>query len=324
MLDELMTKIEVLELSADEKTGKFAMGPLERGYGQTIGNSLRRIMLSSLEGSSASKVKFQGVYHEFSVIPGVMEDVPEIILNIKGIASRIYGDGPVHIHVDIKGPKVVTAGDLAVDSELEIVNTDHYICTLNEEAELVLDMEFIKGKGYRLAEMNKEDRKSDVGEDLSQEVAVIPIDSSFTPVELANFTVENVRVGNITDYDKLILDVVTNGTVTPQEALSEAASILISYLNLFLDLPEYKVEEEEEEAVDTKDLEKVLSTNVESLELSLRSFNCLMRANLHTVGDIISKTRSDMLGIKNFGKKSIAEVESKIRELGFEFKEEDE
>ena len=172
--------------------------------------------------------------------------------------------------------------------------------------------------------MNKEDRKSDVGEDLSQEVAVIPIDSSFTPVELANFTVENVRVGNITDYDKLILDVVTNGTVTPQEALSEAASILISYLNLFLDLPEYKVEEEEEETVDTKDLEKVLSTNVESLELSLRSFNCLMRANLHTVGDIISKTRSDMLGIKNFGKKSIAEVESKIRELGFEFKEEDE
>ena len=211
-----------------------------------------------------------------------------------------------------------------MDSELGIVNTDHYICTLNEEAELVLDMEFIKGKGYRLAEMNKEDRKSDVREGLSQEVTVIPIDSSFTPVELANFTVENVRVGNITDYDKLILDVVTNGTVTPQEALSEAASILISYLNLFLDLPEYKVEEEEEETVDTKDLEKVLSTNIESLELSLRSFNCLMRANLHTVGDIISKTRSDMLGIKNFGKKSIAEVESKIRELGFEFKEEDE
>ena len=324
MLDELMTKIEVLELSADEKSGKFAMGPLERGYGQTIGNSLRRILLSSLEGASASKVKIQGVFHEFSVIPGVMEDVPEIVLNIKGIACRIHGDGPVQIHVDIKGPKVVTAGDLAVDANLEIVNTDHHICTLNEDAELVMDMEFIKGKGYRTADMNKEHMEQNAESELLKEVAVIPIDSSFTPVELANFSVENVRVGNITDYDRLLLEVETNGTVTPQEALSEAAKILISYLNLFTDLPEYSMEEEEVEEENQEDVEEILDTNIESLELSLRSFNCLKRANIHTVGDIISKTRSEMLSIKNFGKKSIAEVEGKINELGFDFKEEEE
>lgn len=318
MLDELMTKIEVLELGADGKSGTFAMGPLERGYGQTIGNSLRRIMLSSLEGSSASKVRFHGVYHEFSTIAGAMEDVPEIILNIKGIASRMHTEGPVQIHVDIKGPKVVTAGDLAVDANLDIVNKDHYICTLNDEGELVMDLEFIRGKGYRMAEMNKE-----TNEDGSSDIAVIPIDSSFTPVELANFTVENVRVGNITDYDRLILNVVTNGTITPQEALAEASSILISYLEPFLSLPEYEPEDEGTNEEEEGLADKLLTMPIESLDLSLRSFNCLKRAGIDFVSDLISKSRSEMLTIKNFGKKSISEVEEKIHELGLDFKDEE-
>lgn len=312
MKDDLNTKIEILEIDEECNHGKFAMSPLERGYGTTIGNSLRRVLLSSLPGSAVANIKIDGVLHEFTTVPGVVEDVPEIILNIKGIALKKLSPDPVTLVLDVEGPKIVTAGDINPDSEIEIANPDHHIATINETGRLRIEMLVIDGKGYIMAEQNKNE---------SETIGVIPIDSSFTPVEKVNYFVENTRVGQITDYDKLILEVWTDGTMTPQEATSMGADILMSYLGLFKDLPNYEYQEVVEEVKADVNQDKTLSISIEDLDLSLRSFNCLKRAGINTVEDIISKSVEELWKIKNFGKKSFSEVEEKIISLGLSFKE---
>src|SRR5690606_21755146 len=280
---------------------------LERGYGTTLGNSLRRVLLSSLPGAAVSSVSIQGVLHEFSTVPGVLEDVPEIILNIKDIAAKIYSDEPVTLRLEAKGPKVVTAGDIITGPDVEILNKDLYIATINEDGELYMEMEMIKGRGYSVAERNKRE---------GQPVGVIPVDSSFTPVKKVNFLVENTRVGQITDYDKLTLEVWTDGTLTPEEATSLGAKILTEHLNLFINLTEHvndveiMVEKEEDEK------EKVLEMTVEELDLTVRSYNCLKRAGINTVQELITKSEEDMMKVRNLGRKSLEEVQEKLEELG--------
>lgn len=314
MAEELNTKVEILEMDEEKKYGKFAVGPLERGYGQTLGNSLRRVLLSSLEGAAVSKIRIEGVLHEFSIIEGIMEDVPEIILNIKGVAIKKKVKEPIKITLDIKGPKVLTAGDLELDTDIEVTNKDHYIATLNEDAQLYMELEIVSGKGYKISDLNKDE---------FDEIGVISIDSSFTPVRKVNYKVENTRVGQITDYDKLILEVWTNGTVTAKEAISEGADILISNLGLFTELPSQKSQEIKEEDKGNKEKEMNLTKSLEDLDLSLRSFNCLKRAGVSTVQDIVSMTKAELWDIRNFGKKSLQEVEDKIHEMGLYFLNED-
>lgn len=314
MAEELNTKVEILEMDEEKKYGKFAVGPLERGYGQTLGNSLRRVLLSSLEGAAVSKTRIEGVLHEFSIIEGIVEDVPEIILNIKGVAIKKKVKEPIKITLDIKGPKVLTAGDLELDTDIEVTNKDHYIATLNEDAQLYMELEIVSGKGYKISDLNKDE---------FDEIGVISIDSSFTPVRKVNYKVENTRVGQITDYDKLILEVWTNGTVTAKEAISEGADILISNLGLFTELPSQKSQEIKEEDKGNKEKEMNLTKSLEDLDLSLRSFNCLKRAGVSTVQDIVSMTKAELWDIRNFGKKSLQEVEDKIHEMGLYFLNED-
>lgn len=314
MAEELNTKVEILEMDEEKKYGKFAVGPLERGYGQTLGNSLRRVLLSSLEGAAVSKIRIEGVLHEFSIIEGIVEDVPEIILNIKGVAIKKKVKEPIKITLDIKGPKVLTAGDLELDTDIEVTNKDHYIATLNEDAQLYMELEIVSGKGYKISDLNKDE---------FDEIGVISIDSSFTPVRKVNYKVENTRVGQITDYDKLILEIWTNGTVTAKEAISEGADILISNLGLFTELPSQKSQEIKEEDKGNKEKEMNLTKSLEDLDLSLRSFNCLKRAGVSTVQDIVLMTKAELWDIRNFGKKSLQEVEDKIHEMGLYFLNED-
>ena len=315
MIDKIETNIEILDINEEDHYGKFALYPLERGYGTTIGNSMRRVLLSSLPGSSVSKILIDGVLHEFSIIDGVVEDVPEIILNIKGLNVKKHSDEDVTLFLEIEGPKIVTAKDIKEDALVEIANPDHYIATVNDKSKLLIAMDVTNGNGYRISEDNK-DEKDPIG--------TIAIDSSFTPVEKVNFTVENTRVGESTDYDKLIIEVWTNGTVTPQEALAEGSSILMDNFSFFKELPgktfppeEVEVEEDVEEDIN-EDLEKT----IEELDLSLRSFNCLKRAGFNTVADIIEVPESELKTIKNFGKKSLTEVIDKIHDLGFSLKDE--
>ncbi len=314
MINKLNTKIEILNINEETNYGKFTLSPLERGYGTTLGNSLRRVLLSSLPGTAISSIKFdEGVLHEFTTVKGVIEDVPEIILNIKGIAIKklVEHSDPIKLRLDVQGPKIVTAGDITGEVDLEIVNKDHYICTVNDEGSIHMELNVIDGKGYTLADQNKSE---------DDPIGLIAIDSSFTPVKKVNYQVENTRVEQIIDYNKLILEVWTNGTITPQEAVSEGAQILINYLDFFTELPdldeEIQVEVEEDDSEDNQ----VLSITVEELDLTLRSFNCLKRAGLNTVGDIIEKDSDFLSKIKNFGKKSFDEVEAKIQELGLELK----
>ena len=316
MIDKIETNIEILDINEEDHYGKFALYPLERGYGTTIGNSMRRVLLSSLPGSSVSKILIDGVLHEFSIIDGVVEDVPEIILNIKGLNVKKHSDEDVTLFLEIEGPKIVTAKDIKEDALVEIANPDHYIATVNDKSKLLIAMDVTNGNGYRISEDNK-DEKDPIG--------TIAIDSSFTPVEKVNFTVENTRVGESTDFDKLIIEVWTNGTVTPQEALAEGSSILIDNFSFFKELPgktfppeEIEVEEEIVEEDTNEDLERT----IEELDLSLRSFNCLKRAGFNTVADIIAVPESELKTIKNFGKKSLTEVIDKIHELGFSLKDE--
>ncbi|WP_311480426.1 DNA-directed RNA polymerase subunit alpha [uncultured Anaerococcus sp.] len=316
MIDKIETNIEILDIREEDHYGKFALYPLERGYGTTIGNSMRRVLLSSLPGSSVSKILIDGVLHEFSIIDGVVEDVPEIILNIKGLNVKKHSDEDVTLFLEIEGPKIVTAKDIKEDALVEIANPDHYIATVNDKSKLLIAMDVTNGNGYRISEDNK-DEKDPIG--------TIAIDSSFTPVEKVNFTVENTRVGESTDFDKLIIEVWTNGTVTPQEALAEGSSILIDNFSFFKELPgktfppeEIEVEEEIVEEDTNEDLERT----IEELDLSLRSFNCLKRAGFNTVADIIAVPESELKTIKNFGKKSLTEVIDKIHELGFSLKDE--
>ena len=307
-------KIEILEISEDETYGKFMVEPLERGYGITLGNSLRRVLLSSLPGAAVSSVKIQGVLHEFSTIPGVLEDVPEIILNIKGLAAKMHTDEPVTLRIEAQGPAEIKAGNIITGPDVEIINKDHHIATINEDGSLYMELELVKGRGYVSAERNKKE---------GQPVGVIPVDSSFTPVRKVNFTIENTRVGQITDYDRLILEVWTNGTIKPDEATSLGAKILTEHLNLFIGLTDHvsDVEIMVEKEDDKK--EKVLEMTVEELDLSVRSYNCLKRANINTVEELIQRTPEDMMKVRNLGKKSLEEVERKLAELGLSLKKSD-
>lgn len=316
MIDKLDTNIEILDIEEENNYGKFALSPLERGYGTTIGNSLRRVLLSSLPGSSISKILIEGVLHEFSTVEGVVEDVPEIVLNIKGINLTKHSDQPLTMFLDVTGPKIVTAKDIKADADIEIANPDHYICTINEKGKLLIGMDVIDGKGYALADTNKSD---------DDPIGTIAIDSTFTPVKRCNFNIESIRVGHRTDFDKLILEVWTNGTVTPQEALAKGSKILIDDFKYFLDLPEmnFPPEEiiEEEEIIEDQE-DEILSKTIEELDLSLRSFNCLKRGGFNTVGDIVTTSLEKLRTIKNFGRKSLVEVQEKIESLGLEIGQE--
>ncbi len=315
MIEIEKPRIEIVEVNEDKTYGKFVVEPLERGYGTTLGNSLRRVLLSSLPGAAVSSVKIQGVLHEFSVVPGVLEDVPEIILNIKGIAAKMYTDEPVILRLEAEGPAEVKAGDIITGPDVEIVNKDHHIATINESGKLYIEFEMIKGRGYNVAEKNKRE---------GQSIGVIPIDSSFTPVSKVNFKVENTRVGQITDYDKLTLEVWTNGTMTPEEATSLGAKILSEHLNLFIELTEHveNVEIMVEKEEDKK--EKVLEMTVEELDLSVRSYNCLKRAGINTIDELTQKTEEDLMKVRNLGKKSLDEIKKKLAELDLSLRKLDE
>lgn len=311
MFDFEKPNIEIVEISSDSRYGKFIVEPLERGYGTTLGNSLRRIMLSSLPGAAVSQVKIDGVQHEFSSIPGVKEDVTEIILNIKNLAIRnnSLSNEPQTAYIECSGDGVVTAADIQADSDIEILNPDLVIATLSGGAESKLSMELIitKGRGYVSADRNKADNIS---------IGVISVDSIYTPVERVNMSVENTRVGQITDFDKLTLEVFTNGTLAPDESVSLAAKVLSEHLKLFIDLSENaKTAEVMAEPVNDEK-EKVLEMNIDELELSVRSYNCLKRANINTVEELISKTSEDMMKVRNLGRKSLEEVLNKLKELG--------
>jgi DNA-directed RNA polymerase subunit alpha len=308
-------KIEIAEISEDKKYGRFVVEPLERGYGTTLGNSLRRIMLSSLPGAAVSQVKIEGVLHEFSSIPGVKEDVTEIIMNIKSLAIKNSSDSneAKTAYIEFEGEGVVTAGDIQVDSDIEILNPDLVIATLNggADSKLYMELTITKGRGYVSSDKNKND-------DLP--IGVIAVDSIYTPVERVNLTVQNTRVGQITDYDKLTLDVYTNGTLVPDEAVSLAAKVLSEHLNLFIDLSEnaktvdVMIEKEDNEK------EKVLEMNIDELELSVRSYNCLKRAGINTVEELTNRTPEDMMKVRNLGRKSLEEVLAKLNELGLRLK----
>ena len=315
MLEIEKPKIEIVEMNEDETYGKFVLEPLERGYGTTLGNSLRRVLLSSLPGAAISSIKIRGVLHEFSTIPGVLEDVPEIILNIKDIAAKMYTDEPTMLRIEVEGPKEITAGDIITSPDVEILNKDLHIATINADGKLYMELEMIKGRGYSTAERNKKE---------DQSIGVIPVDSLFTPVKKVNFSVENTRVGQITDYDKLIFEVWTNGTIKADEATSLGAKILTEHLNLFIDLTEHvnDVEIMVEKEEDKK--EKVLEMTVEELDLSVRSYNCLKRAGINSVDELTQKTEEDMMKVRNLGKKSLEEVQNKLAELGLSLKKSDE
>ena len=318
MFDFERPNIEVAEISEDKKYGKFVVEPLERGYGITLGNSLRRIMLSSLPGAAVSQVKIEGVLHEFSSIPGVKEDVTEIIMNIKSLAIKNSSDTnePKTAYIDYEGEGIVRASDIQVDQDVEILNPDLVIATLSgKDTKLYMELTITRGRGYVSSDRNKT-------EDLP--IGVIAIDSIYTPVERVNMTVENTRVGQITDYDKLTLDVYTNGTLEPDEAVSLAAKVLSEHLSLFIDLSEnaktaeVMIEKEDDEK------EKVLEMSIDELELSVRSYNCLKRAGINTVEELTNKTSEDMMKVRNLGRKSLEEVLAKLKELGLQLNPSDE
>ena len=300
-------KIECVASSEDNTYGKFVVEPLERGYGITLGNSLRRILLSSLPGAAVTSIKIDGVLHEFSTIPGVIEDVTEIILNIKEISFKMNGEGPKIVYIDADGEGEVTAGDIKTDADVEILNPDHHIATLNGDHRLYMELTINKGRGYVSAENNKQS---------GQPIGVIPVDSIYTPIRKVNYTVENTRVGQITDYDKLTLEVWTNGSIKPDESISLAAKILSEHLNLFIDLSDHaKHAEILVEKEETKK-EKVLEMTIEELDLSVRSYNCLKRAGINTVEDLTNRTEEDMMKVRNLGRKSLEEVLQKLNALG--------
>ena len=307
-------RIEIAEISDDNKYGKFVVEPLERGYGITLGNSLRRIMLSSLPGTAVSQIKIKGVLHEFSSLPGVKEDVTEIVMNIKDlcIKNNSTTNEPKVAYIDASGDKVVTAGDIQVDGDLEILNKDLVIANLSgPEAKLEMELLITNGRGYVGSDKNK---------GLDSSIDAIAVDSIYTPVERVNLTVQNTRVGQVTDYDKLTLDVFTNGTLAPDEAVSLAAKVLSEHLNLFIDLSENAKSAEVMVEKENNEKEKVLEMNIDELELSVRSYNCLKRAGINTVEELCNKTAEDMMKVRNLGKKSLDEVNAKLKELGLDFK----
>ena len=308
--------IEALDLTADGTYGKFVVEPLERGYGTTLGNSLRRVLLSSLPGYAITSVKIDGVLHEFSTIDGVKEDVTEIVLNLKGVILKIHGDAVKTLYVDASGKGAVTAGDIKADSDVEILNPEHVIANLEDGATLKMELTADKGRGYVSAERNKQ---------IMQHVSgVIAIDSIYTPVLKVNYTVENTRVGQITDYDKLSIEIWTDGTISAQEAVSLGAKILTDHLNLFVDLSEEARETETMIVKNDDSKGKILEMVIEELDLSVRSFNCLKRAGIFTVEELISKSEEDMMRVRNLGRKSLDEVIAKLDSLNLSLRKEDE
>ena len=311
MFDFEKPNIEIAEISEDKKYGRFVVEPLERGYGTTLGNSLRRIMLSSLPGAAVSQVKIEGVLHEFSSIPGVKEDVTEIIMNIKNLAIRnnSASNDPKIAYIEFEGEGVVRASDIQVDSDIEIMNPDLVIANLNggADSKLYMELTITKGRGYISADKNKSE---------DTPIGVIAVDSIYTPIERVNLKVENTRVGQITDYDKLTLDVYTNGTIQPDEAVSLAAKVLNEHLSLFIDLSDRGIEAQvmADKPMDPKG--KVMDMNIDELELSVRSYNCLKRAGINTVEELTNKTAEDMMKVRNLGRKSLEEVLAKLKELG--------
>ena len=307
MIEIEKPRIECIELPADEAYGKFIIEPLERGYGTTLGNSLRRVLLSSLPGTAVTAVKIAGIQHEFSTIPGVAEDLTEIVLNLKGIIAKLHTEGPKTVYIEAVGECVVTAGDIKLDAEVEVLNPEHHIATLGPGASLSMELSISHGRGYVTAEKNKPAQAI---------IGVIPIDSIYTPVLKVNYTVENTRVGNQTDFDKLTIEIQTDKTISPRDAVSLGARILVDHFTLFTDLSDTmgnrsmvieKVEAQRD---------KVLEMTIEELDLSVRSFNCLKRANINTVEDLISKTQEEMIKVRNLGRKSLEEVEHKLAMMG--------
>ena len=312
--------IKATVLSEDGSEGEFVVEPLERGYGITLGNSLRRILLSSLPGYAATSIKIDGVKHEISTVEGVTEDVPEIVLNVKGIIAKLHVDTPKSVIIDVTGPHDVKAGDIIPDADIEILNPDHHIATLAEGSRFFMELTFDSGRGYVSQDRNKQNFVSTLGANVSAPIGTIFTDSIFTPVYKVEYKVENTRVGNITDYDKLTIRVLTNGTISAQEAISHGAKILNEHLNLFVNMSD-----DAKNAVimiERKEAQKgkVLEMTIEELDLSVRSFNCLKRAGIDNVEDLINHTEEDMIKVRNLGRKSLEEVIQKLHFLGLELK----
>jgi len=316
MIEIEKPQIETAEIKSDGTYGRFVLEPLERGYGTTLGNSLRRVLLSSLPGVAVTSIKIDGVQHEFSTVPGVKEDVTEIVLNMKGLIAKIHGDAPKTIHIEAEGECEVTAGDIKVDSEVEILDPGMHIATLGSGAKLYMEIVIDKGRGYVPSEKNKAKIANIIG--------AIPVDSIYTPVLKVNYTVENTRVGQITDYDKLTIEVWTDGTISAKEAVSLGAKVLTEHLNLFVDLSDEAYTADIMVEKDDKGKEKVLEMTIEELDLSVRSFNCLKRAGINTVEDLISKSEEEMMKVRNLGRKSLEEVLAKLDALGFSLTPDDE
>ena len=308
--------ITAADMNGDGSYGKFVLEPLERGYGTTIGNSLRRVLMSSLKGYAITSVKIDGILHEFSTIEGVKEDVTEIVLNLKNVILKIYGNNSKTMYIDVTNATEITAGDIQTDAEVEILNPEHHIATLSPDAHVNMELTADIGRGFVSAEDNKKL--------LNPPIGVIAIDSTYTPIKKVNFTVENTLVGDITDYDKLTLEVWTNGTMSAKDAVSYAAKILNEHLNLFVDLSEETSGVEIMVVKDNDSNKQTLEMTVEELDLSVRSFNCLKRANIHKVGDLIEKTEDEMMKVRNLGKKSLDEVIQKLAQFGLSLRQEDE
>ncbi len=310
MIEIEKPKIEFVEHDEQNNYGRFVVEPLERGYGTTLGNALRRILLSSLPGAAITSVKFDGALHEFSSLPGVLEDTIEIILNLKAVSLKIHSDEPQSLVIDTDQAGAVRAKNINAPSEVDILNEDHYICTLEENARLYMEMTAVNGRGYVPAEKNKLPQ---------QPIGVIPVDSMFSPIRKVNYFVENTRVGQVTDFDKLTLKLWSDGSIEPDEALSLAAKILKTHISLFVNLTEKVDEVEITSDSKEEDRERVLDLTIEELDLSVRSYNCLKRAGINTVGELVRKSEEEMMKVRNLGKKSLEEVEHKLIELGFSF-----
>lgn len=315
MIEIEKPKVECVELSEDQTYARYVVEPLERGYGITLGNSLRRIMLSSLPGAAVSSVKIDGILHEFSNIPGVKEDVTDIILNLKKLIVNLHSEGPKTVYIEAQGACELTAADIKLDSDIEILNPEIHIATLNEDAKLYMEITITKGRGYVSAERNKQLAQPVIG--------LIPVDSIYTPVPKVNFKVEDTRVGQVTDFDKLTLELWTNGTLTPNEVISLAAKIMNEHLNLFIELSDNAMNAEIMVEKEETKKEKVLEMTIEELDLSVRSYNCLKRASINTVEELVKKTEEDMMKVRNLGRKSLEEVINKLHALGLSLPSED-
>ncbi|MFO7952321.1 MAG: DNA-directed RNA polymerase subunit alpha [Bacillota bacterium] len=310
MIEIEKPKIEYTKKDEQNNYGQFVAEPLERGYGTTLGNALRRILLSSLPGAAITNVKFDGALHEFSNLPGVVEDTIEIILNLKAVSLKIHSEEPQTLIIDTEQAGPVKAKDIKAPSDVEVLNEDHYICTLEENSRLYMEMTAVNGRGYVPAERNKHPQ---------QPIGVIPVDSMFSPIRKVNYQVENTRVGQVTDFDKLTLEVWTEGSIRPDEAVSLAAKILNTHIELFINLTEKVDEVEVTSDHKEEDLERILEMTIEELDLSVRSYNCLKRAGINTVAELVRKPEEEMIKVRNLGKKSLEEVEQKLKELGLAF-----